>query len=209
MLSLILLGVLFAQTQIVVVHDTSGYALPHANVRFLSTDRAFQAQADVRGVAIFSDMTPGIYDVEVSVPGFRTQTIPRLNFPAINAEPLDVTLHIANQPDHCGFVNTADYFSPAPGAQLSGRAIDQDSSSGLGRVKLQLLKPGSKVEVSSLLSDREGNFSFANIEAGRYDIHASKHGWRATALENFLVPRGNSTMLTIGLDRIGHLHICQ
>lgn len=82
--------------------------------------------ADPGGEIHFA-IVPGTYDVEISAKGFQDQTNQNCWLPTRDSEPMDVVLHVGDQPDHCGFLNTVDYKAIKPNlGALSGRVIDAD-----------------------------------------------------------------------------------
>ncbi len=193
----------------IIVRDITDAVVPAARARIISLDREVEAVADPEGEIKFT-VVPGTYDIEISAKGFRDQTRRNLRLPTGNPESIDVVLHASDQPDHCGFVNTVEYKTAKPDlGALSGRVIDADSLRGIRRADVELLNVGTEAKYTSGLSDSNGNFAFAALPIGRYSVHASKAGYWPTELNQLVVPRENSVTVRLGLDKRGHMHVCQ
>jgi hypothetical protein len=194
----------------VVVHDVAGSVVLGARARLLSVDRVLQVDAEANGEMQFKGTVPGKYDLEVSASGFRKRIYRDLVISSSDSMPIDVVLGVGIQPDHCGYLNTLEYVTVKPEAKIfSGHVIDEDSGKGVGSVRIDLSNAGEGTMARSITSDRSGNFSFLDLPPGRYSVHAFKNGYWPTELEQFLVPRENLAILHLGLDKKGHLHICE
>jgi Carboxypeptidase regulatory-like domain len=146
----------------------------------------------------------------VSANGFRWRIYPDLHIPRSDSQPLDVFLNPASQPDHCGYVNTVDYEAVGLEARiLSGYVIYEDTGKGISGVKVELKNAASGSNVGATVSGPDGTFAFRDLPAGRYSVRASRNAYEPTEMTQFLVPRENLTILHLGLDKRGHLHICQ
>ena len=213
--SFAVIPILFAssetQTFNIAVHDVAGRPITRATARLISLDRAFEVNADADGQLEFNGVIPGIYDVEVSAEGFSTRTYRGMHISGGDSKLLDVVLNrVDHVPDHCGFLNTLHYAAIASEAErLSGRVIDQDHNKGIKGVKIELTEAASGTSISQTVSDPNGNFAFHDLPAGRYSLRASMNGYEPTNMDQFLVPHDNLTTVHIGLDKRGHLHICQ
>ena len=199
------------QTFTIAAHDVAGRPITRATARLLSLDRAFEVNPKADGHLEFNGVLPGIYDVEVSAEGFSMRTYGGMRISGGDSTLLDVVLNrINHEPDHCGFLNTLNYEAIASEAKrLSGRVIDQDNNKGIRGVKKELMDAAAGTSSSWTVSGPNGNFAFRDLPAGRYSLRASRNGYEPTDMDQFLVPRDNLTTLHIGLDKRGHMHICQ
>lgn len=198
------------QTFTIAVHDVTGRAIPRATARLLSLERAFEVTGKADGQLKFNDVLPGIYDVEVSARGFSMGTYRGVRISGDDSKLLDVVLNGPHWPDGCGFVNSLNYEAITSEAErLSGRVIDQDHNKGIRGVKIELMDAGAGTSISWTVSGPDGNFAFPDLPAGRYNLRASRNGYEPTGMDHFLVPRDNLTILHIGLDKRGHMHVCQ
>jgi hypothetical protein len=198
------------QTITVAVHDVFGSRIPGAKARLLCLGRVFEVKAEGDGELQFKDVVPGTYDLEVSANGFRPRVYPDLLIPSSDSQPTDVVLNDASQPDHCGYVNTVDYEAVRPEARmLSGYVIYEDTGKGISGVKIELINAASHTTFGATVSGPYGNFAFRDLAAGHYSVRASKNTYEPTEITQFLVPRVNLTILHLGLDKRGHMHVCQ
>lgn len=191
------------------VTDQADGVVPTASARLVSLDRVIESKANSNGNVQFGSIAPGTYQLEVFAPGFTKTTVKSLSVPQPESKPIGVTLRVANQPDHCGFVNTVQYHQFQPGAALSGQVIDADSNKGLTKAAVNLLVADTGIPVSSIQSGKHGMFLFTAVQPGRYVVRISKDAYWPSTLEAFFVSRENATTLLMGLDKRGHMHVCQ
>jgi hypothetical protein len=195
---------------VAVVHDYAGSPVGSAKARLLSVDRVLKAAARPDGALIFDRLVPGTYDLQVSAPGFQTAVYREMSISESPSGPLDIVLKVASQPDHCGYENASDYAANSPGVpMLSGHIQDVHSSKGIVGARVDLTDAETGRQQGTALSDRNGNFTFAVMPAGIYSVEVSKHGYYPIQLKSFFAPRENPTTLGLGLDKRGHLDICQ
>ena len=198
------------QTFSVKVHDVMGSPVRGAEARLLSIERVYVIKAKADGELRFNDVVPGVYELEVSANGFRPRNHSDLRIPSGDSLAIEVTLDHAPIPDHCGYVNTVDYEALGGKTRiLSGHVIYEDTGKSLTGVKIELLDTSSNTENGATVSDRNGDFAFRDLPAGRYSVRASKSGYESTEITRFLVPRENPTVLRLGLDKRGHMDVCQ
>jgi hypothetical protein len=199
------------QTFTIAVHDVAGRPITRATARLLSLEHAFEVHAQADGHAEFNGVLPGIYDVEVSAAGFSMRRYPATPISSRDSKLLGVVLDRVNHvPDHCGFLNTLNYAAIASEAErLSGRVIDQDNNKGIRDVKIELVDAAAGTSITWTLSGPNGYFAFPDLPAGRYRLRASRNDYEPTGMDQFLVPRDSLTTLHIGLDKRGHMHVCQ
>ena len=191
------------------VTDPVNSLVPTASARLLSSDRVIDRKADSSADIHFTDVPAGTYELEVSAPGFAKTTVKDVLVPQAESNPIEVTLRVANQPDHCGFVNTVDYAPLRPGAALSGRIVDADSNKAVAKATVNLLTTHRGNSVDSTQSGKDGLFLFATVLPGRYNVRVSKSRYDFAGLDGFFVARENATTLTIKLRRRGLMFVCQ
>ena len=191
------------------VTDLVDGLVPTASALLLSSDRVTESKADSSADIHFTDVPPGAYELEVSAPGFAKTTVKNVLVPQTESNPLEVTLRVANQPDHCGFVNTVDYAPLRPGAALSGRVVNSDSNKAVAKAWVDILPADQADPIASTRSDRQGTFHFTTLQPGRYKVQVSKDSYWLSSIDSFFITQENTTMLTIGLDKRGHIHVCQ
>jgi carboxypeptidase family protein len=196
-----------SQTFTVAVHDVSGSRVSGAKARLLSLDRVIEVKAKAAGELQFNGVIPGTYDLEVSANGFRRRVYPDLRIPSSDSQPMQVVLNPETQ--RCGYVNTLDYEAFRPEASiLSGYVIYEDTGKGISGVKIEL-NGASGTKIGATVSGPNGKFAFPGLPAGRYSVRASKNAYEPTEIAQMFVPRENLTILHLGLDKRGHMHICQ
>ena len=198
------------QTVSVVAHDVEGASIPHPYARLLSLNRVIEAESDASGRVEFNSVAAGTYDLEVWAAGFQRQTQRDLHSAGGTSEPVVATLRVGKQPEQCGFLNTLEYGTAAPGtARLLGRVTDADTRKSISGATVELISAGANRPTRSVISDSQGRFAFPDSAAGRYSIRAAKKGYVSAALTEFLAPLENTTVLGLLLDKRGHLHACQ
>jgi hypothetical protein len=193
-----------------VVRDVTGSPVSGARARLLSLDRVYEVRSSSNGAILFSNIVPGIYDLEVSAPGFRSQIMTAVRIPEGDAQLAGISLTLASVPDHCGFVTTVNYEAQRPNSMvLSGHVVDEDSGKGLDRVRVQVLDAASGTAVAAIDSGPDGNFAFNDLPPGNYKVRASRRTYEPIELAAFIVPRENVTVLRFAIDKHSHMHICQ
>jgi hypothetical protein len=196
-------------TFVVIAWDPSSAPIKGAVARLLSLDRVVQVKSGEDGVLSFAGVVPGTYDLEISRRFFLTQTLRDIQI-SDSTTPLNVTLQLAPMPDHCRPVDLVDYVdSDSSRVPLSGRVLDADSNAPLRGAKVEALRRGEKRIVASTRSDKTGEFVIDELPAGRYDLRILKDGYRHSGLKNFLVPREDSTFVTVFLASSRYIVICQ
>jgi hypothetical protein len=193
-----------------VVRDVTGSPVSGARARLLSLDRVYEVRSASDGAVLFSNIVPGVYDLEVSAPGFRAPTMTAVRIPGGDVLLPAISLTLASVPDHCGFVTTVNYKAPRPDSSLlSGRVVDEDSRKGLDGVRVQVLEAASGTAVAAVDSGPDGNFAFNDLRPGDYKVRVSRKSYEPIELAPFIVPRENLTVLGFAIDRHSHMHICQ
>lgn len=175
-------------------------------------DRALQIKCGADGSAVFANLVPGTYDVEVFARGFLPQTFHDVRAPRSDLKAFDVTLQVGSSSEQCGTMNLVDYDnSRLWRIPVSGRIKEEDRDEPVRGARVYLFKTGEKRAVASTRSDKNGNFTFAsdNLAAGRYDVQVRKDAYWTTAVKGFLAPRESSAVLTIFTDKRDHIHVCQ
>jgi hypothetical protein len=193
-----------------VVRDVTGSPVSGAKARLLSLDRVYEVRSTSDGAFLFSNIVPGIYDLEVSAPGFRSQIMTAVRIPEGDAQLAGISLTLASVPDHCGFVTTVNYEALRPNSMvLSGHVVDEDSGKALGRVRVEVFGAASGTAVAATDSGPEGNFAFSDLPPGHYKVRATRKTYEPIELAAFIVPRENLTVLRFAIDKHGHMHICE
>jgi len=193
-----------------VVRDATGSPLSGVKARLLSLDRVYEVKSRPNGTILFSSIVPGIYDLELSGPGLRSQLMPAVLIPEGDAELAGISLAPASQPDHCGFFRTVNYEAQrSDSIVLSGQVFDEDSGKGLGRVRVEVLDAASGTAFAAGDSGSDGAFAFSDLPPGHYKVRASRKAYEPLEVAAFIVPRENLTVLRFAIDKQSHMHICQ
>jgi hypothetical protein len=193
-----------------VVRDVTGSPLSGVKARLLSLDRVYEVKSRSNGAILFSNIVPGVYDLELSAAGLRSQIMPGVRIPEGDAQLAEISLAPTSQPDHCGFVRTVNYEAQRSNSVvLSGNVVDEDSGKGLGRVRVEVLEVASGTAFAATDSGPDGNFVFSDLPPGHYKVRASRKTYEPIEIAAFIVPRENLTVLRFAIDKQSHMHICQ
>lgn len=90
------------------------------------------------------------------------------------------------------------------GFSINGKVISHGRSSGPAGVKLQLLADDTNDVLQSILSEKQGEFSFKNIAPGKYLVRASHPEWRLSSSEVKINVQSDSQSIVEGLVILGY-----
>jgi hypothetical protein len=191
------------------VTDPSSAQIPQAKVRLLSLDRVLETAADNQGHFLLPSVPQGVYDLEVSAPGFLKQGL-HLDLTKVHDRPLDITLGAAPQPDRCGPVPSVSYLPAKPGEpRLTATISDYEKPhQPVSGGKAYLSADGGKTSVLSSRADHNGAFQFDQLPAAEYNLRVTGPGHFDETLK-LLVPHENNVRVEFSLLKHGHLLACQ
>jgi outer membrane receptor protein involved in Fe transport len=140
------------------VTDSTGAVVPGATVTLLNEATKFSRNVvtDAKGDYYFGAVSPGLYTVNVEIPGFKTTTRKGIRINQREAAGFDPVLEVGAQTEKIEVTATREMISTETGAREGLITAEQiDNLSVVGRSPLELLRilPGSVMpDVSSLES---------------------------------------------------------
>jgi hypothetical protein len=201
------------------------------SMRLCSVERVFETHSDNLGRFTFPNVPPGVYNLSAGRQVSPPRTMTGIEVKAGDARPaltkIDIEDHqIMRMEDADCFRDTTppmgctstwfkiDYGPGGKGdnAQIRGQVADWNSPRSTVRVKakasISLTKVSDPNVHYSTVSSIGGRFQFA-APPGVYDLTASVPGWQPVKINHFLVPRENTTEITLLTLRKDQVVVCQ
>jgi len=189
--------------------DPASAPLEGVSVLLISVDRAFQTKSGTAGGFRFEDVPSGLYELELSRPGFIKLTIP-VDFTTKGSQSPAIVLKVGSIPDmnYCGPHSSIVYQTPgAMKPRLHGIIQDYYGRSPVSNAKVTVWRAGE--QVSMRRSDRGGKFAFDDLPAGHYDLLISRSGYAKAEVKALLLPRENGASIEIPILKRNQIVICQ
>ncbi|HEX7422853.1 MAG TPA: carboxypeptidase-like regulatory domain-containing protein [Terriglobales bacterium] len=204
------------------VIDPSGGTIPNAHVDLYSGKREWHVYTDAGGRFVFPELSSGMYELEVTSSGFRKRVIQNVRIDSSEPVPLTVILQIGSTDCQDSFSRAA--YSEGPGESgikgvvrfVSNRQVTEGgrkrwaSSTGviLGATVSALRNgPGDKSAV--VITNEKGEFEFANLEPGLYQLKASRDEFYDFAVSDIRVRPGKVLQVEFAMRKSGELFLCQ
>jgi len=185
-----------------VVLDVTGGYVAGASVRLYSLDSVRETKARADGQFAFPNLAAGTYDLESTSPGFRIQTIESIAITDKDLEPFSFKLQ-PGAGDSCAEIRTdvdgyygafASYQERLNEVDAAGMVRDR-LGSPLAHATLKLTRAG---ESHSVVSNDNGEFTFAHLPPGKYVLNVLLEGYWSVS-RNLWLTRENVTRLTVTL----------
>lgn len=210
---LVLGGIVHAQNHLSLagtVRDAVDAPIAGASIALISEERVREVKSEANGSFAFHQVTIGDYEIEVTAPGFRKQTI-TLKLQD-QTPPLSIALRVGNQPDEelCGSHASLTY-GPlvTSNSQLSGTVQDYVNGQALQDAEVTIWKAGDSQPALHSHSDASGRFRFGNLPRGRYDLRISKAGYWPVNVKQLIKPLDNGLTIHATILRQNTLIACQ
>ena len=190
------------------VSDGTSVRVEGVSVLLSSLDRAFQTRSNTAGRFRFENVPGGLYELEVSTPGFVKQT-PPVDL-TNGSQSLAIVLKVGSMPDmnYCGPHSSIVYEpSTAMKPRLDGVIQDYENHKPVAKADVTIWRASEKV--SSRRSDQAGNFMFNGLPAGYYDLRISRQGYGTENVKGLLLPRENGVSVEISLLKRKKIVVCQ
>jgi len=196
----------------VTVTDTSGALISEALVSLYSTAQDWNATS-VAGRFRFDDVPEGIYELEVTRPGFVTQSVERVQFVGTSM-PITVTMEVCNNACSTGCEpRPISYEGRAPGGGLvRGVIMTQD----VGKPDKPLA--GATVSFSentrgqihvSAKSNKRGEFDISRLPPGKYQVRAESVGYFPVIMRDLRILSDRTAVIRLSTHPIGAYVVCQ
>jgi len=191
------------------VADPLAAQVPNVKLRLLSLDRVLEIVSDNEGHFQFPASSPGIYDLEISSPGFSRQTL-HLDLSTGGDRTLDITIQVADTSESCGSRPSTTYLpAKSRSPQLTGKVWDYyRRRPPLSTTMAYLSKGGEKGSVLSSPANKKGTFVFRDLSAGEYDLRIASPGYFQQNLK-VLVARENDVLIDVAFLKEREIIICQ
>jgi carboxypeptidase family protein len=195
------------------VRDASGGPIQDTSLILSSADRVRVVNSDKQGYFEFAGLLPGTYELEVKgPPGFKRPKIENVNITDKSPEAMSVNLDVGTG-SGCTVRELRPDDIPAPTSVVTYEKR-VDSTQVIGVVHsyqndhpLSLL-PSAKVELLLVSksdtpwvieSDVKGEFRFAALEPGKYELLASREGYWDLKPILLWVTRENLTKISLDM----------
>src|SRR5215468_6219533 len=191
LLSLPLLSQQITATVVGTVTDASAAVVSGALIRItnLGTGVARATTTDETGTYKFAYLSPGTYTITVSHPGFRSDTVERLNLDAAQVLRFDFPIEVTDRNE------TIEVSSAAPPLQMDSASIgvvveaaeiSQLPLNGRNFIQLAQLIPGAQRGTPGSITVRRGRGPIGQSDSAFGSIGLSVNGVRDTANRYFL-----------------------
>jgi Carboxypeptidase regulatory-like domain len=193
------------------ITDPASAPVAKVSVTLSSLDRVLQAESDAHGQFRFPSVSPAVYKLELSAPGFLKQTLP-INLSDGDSRSLTIVLKVGSMPDmnYCGSHPSVRYESAEfDGRQLAGIVREYYDVKPVAKAKIALFREGEKQPILKCRSDQTGQFKLNDPPAGRYTLRISRQGYWEADLKEFLIPRENSVFVNFPLLKRNRIVVCQ
>jgi hypothetical protein len=205
-----LLGALVAQAQSGMkisgrIFDVTQGVIPRATVSLFSVDQLRETRSDDDGRFELTNLPPGVYEIQVKMPGFKTRTIENVQISDKDAGLFTITLEGLPTESGCGNEPPPSYENARTDkVSLVGTAREY-SGTILADARLELVKSGM---TNVTTSNDSGLFRFVDIEPGKYVLSVTHPGYFQLSTINLWVMRDNLTRVTFVMLRQGYVIEC-
>ncbi len=192
------------------ITDSSGSAVPQANVAIVNTGTADRraAQADEEGSYRFVNLIPGTYKVEVERSGFRRHAVDNVIVAVESTVRVDVALQVGEVTQILEVSSQAPLLQTETGSLsqvVSARAVQELPLNGRNVLNLVALSPGVVPQGSA-----EGSLTGKNVFAGgNYQIGGGMANQSATYFDGVPVndSYGNIVALIPSQDAVSEFRV--
>jgi hypothetical protein len=194
-----------------------------ASVRLCSLERILQTETDRTGIFRFVDVPPGTYDVMAAGKGWLPRVLKGVELKGVREEPVEIDMAMGDagempacfRYDAQDCSNTKFYVDyDVPHQQKVGlirglvtAPTSRRKERGVSAAKATLFRAGTKEPLSSKIADKTGQFIF-EVQPGIYELIVSRKGFQEACVKQFLVPRENTTNVTVKTARVGWVQLC-
>jgi hypothetical protein len=174
---------LYAEATIVrgTVVDMTGAPIPLASVGFYSTDGDWEIHADSAG-KFNIELPPGTYEIEVKSTGFTPQLIRDFKVERTDLAPMTIKLQVGSCPPCCGSspscsIADVSYTESSGKSALKGQLFLACEKSVFAGATVRLYKMWMSESSATSRTDDHGDFLFADIDPGGYELQFSSKGY--------------------------------
>ena len=186
------------------VLDLVGAVIADADIELYSGKHEWHTTTDGAGRFSFPVLLPGMYDVEITRPGFRKQIIQNMRIDSSAPAPMTITMRVASPADSC--VDSLLRYKYVDANGESG--VRGVVSAGSGATVL-VRRSGAEGKPLTARANDHGEFDFAGLEPGLYLLSASRQGYADFAVSNVRVRPGKTLQVNFSMQPSGQITVCQ
>lgn len=176
-----------------------------AVVQLNSVRESRVATTNALGLATFASVPEGRYNVRISATGFLAWQFSNYGVTSARQRPLVATLDSGTL--GCDSPYRVEYDDTQLPGPVRGTVIDQDSGKGIGGATIHIWPIQNKKAKLSVQTQRNGRFDLPTITPGRYRLQITDDNHRNLDV-TLTVPAEGSLIVSLKLDGIDHVHIC-
>jgi hypothetical protein len=194
------------------VEDPTSSLIAGASVTLLSLNRVHKISSNSDGTFRFEGLEPGIYAIEITMPGFAKKIIPVTLRLTHLLETISVVLNVGNMPDmeKCGRDGSIRYEDvDATKAALAGTLRDYFGRKPIARAEIAIVSESGKTAPVVLQSDATGQFAVSHLAPDYYDIRIACKGYNREEFKHVAMPRDNRVLLESTLRKSKQIVVCQ
>jgi hypothetical protein len=185
------------------VLDQVGAVIADADIDLYSEKHEWHTTTDGAGRFSFPVLLPGLYDVEVTRPGFRKQVIQNMRISSAPA-PMSISMRVASPADSCVDSLSRNKYVDAMGESGIRGVI----SAGSGAT-VSVLRSGSESKRLTARANNHGEFDFTGLEPGLYLLRASRQGYADFAVSSVTVRPRKTLQVDFSMQPSGQITVCQ
>ncbi len=193
------------------ISDPASAPLAGVSVLLSSLDRVFQTRSNTNGRFLFGSVPRGLYELEVSAPGFVKQRLP-IDISNTARQSIAIVLKLGSMPDmdYCGPHPSITYGSAGEkGPRLAGVIAGYWDKKPVAKAEVTVVNAGKPRLSFMCSSDATGKFEVGDIPAGYYDLRISRRGYQAERIKPVLLPRENTVRINMTVLKRGQIVACQ
>jgi len=200
------------------VTDEHAAPIRGAQVSLYSLERILQTTSDGSGRFQLNNLPTGVYDFEVTAPGFQTLTrsaveVTDLMRSGTGNKPADltVTMKIASGVTQCGRFDSVVYDARKGNetTALTGVVMAQDGNSRIPIPNAQVFLFKMGLVMGTQRTNDQGDFQFKSIVPGRYSIVIRHPDYKEQQSNLFWVARENITHVKLEPVPLNKIVACQ
>jgi len=197
------------------IADSFSAPIRGAQVSLYSLERILQTTSDVSGRFQLNNVPTGVYELEVTAPGFQTFTRPALNITDLmrseKSPDLSVTMKIESSGAPCWRFDSVVY-DARKGSEttvLTGVVVAPDGNSKIPVPNAQVFLFKMDFVMGAQRTTDRGEFQFSAIVPGRYSVLIRHPVYKEQKSRLFWVARENTTHVTLEPVPLNQTVVCQ
>jgi Carboxypeptidase regulatory-like domain len=189
-----------------VVVDQSGGPIVGAPVGLYTDSGNWETLTAESGRFVFDNVPPGVYELQVTSPGFLVHFDPNYEVGKTDQTALRITLEVGSDPpcgrwfhgatdSRCYFGGRTTYTGALGKPALTGKVSVFNRH--LGDAAVVLTRMGEKQAFAESRTDENGQFQFRDLGVGRYEVWVKRDGCSDSGASNVRIKYGKVADITI------------